>query len=167
MKKTVLLFIFSLGIIFTGQAQKDIRIGAFLAYGSEIENMGIGANAEFPILENLTVAPSIIYYLPKEEFGIKFNWLELNANANYYFLSNESLSVYGMGGLNYSSVKVSYSDDYLFGNGYSSTDGRIGLNLGGGIHLNLGSPIVPFAAVKYVIIDGGQLVAAAGVKYSL
>ncbi len=167
MKKIVLLFIISLGLILTAQAQEDIRIGAFLAYGSEIENMGIGVNAEFPILENLTIAPSFIYYLPKEEFGVKINWLELNANANYYFVANEGISVYGMGGLNYSSVKVSYDNNYLFGSNYSATDGRIGLNLGGGINFNIGSRFVPFATVKYVVIDDGQLVAAAGVRYTL
>ncbi len=167
MKKTVVSMIFILGIFCTTQAQEDTRIGAFLAYGSEIENLGIGANAEFPIVENLTISPSIIYYLPKEEFGIKINWLEVNANANYYFVSSEAIDVYALGGLNYSSVKVSYDGDTFFGESYSASDGRFGLNLGGGINIETGGSIVPFAELKYVLIDGGQLVAAAGVKFNL
>src|SRR5690554_7669165 len=80
-------------------AQEDTRLGAMLAYGTEIENIGIGANAEFPIIENLTISPSLIYYLPKEEYGMKMNWFEVNANANYYFVSQDNMSVYALGGL--------------------------------------------------------------------
>ncbi|MEX2350109.1 MAG: outer membrane beta-barrel protein [Flavobacteriaceae bacterium] len=167
MKKTVVSMMFILGLFCTVQAQENTRIGAFLAYGTEIENVGIGANAEFPIIENLTIAPSLIYFLPNEEYGVKVNWLEVNGNANYYFISDESMGVYALGGLNYSSVKVSYDGDSFFGDDYSASDGRFGLNLGGGINLNIGSSIVPFAELKYVLIDDGQLVASAGVKFNI
>ena len=159
--------VFILGVFLTAQSQEDTRIGAFLAYGTEIENIGIGANAEFSIIENLTIAPSLIYYFPKEEFGFKMTWLEVNANANYYFVANEGISVYALGGLNYSSVKVSYDDSFSFGGDFSASDGRFGLNLGGGINIETPGSIVPFAELKYVLIDGGQLVAAAGVKFNI
>lgn len=150
-------------------AQEETRIGGFLAYGSEIENIGIGANAEFPIIENLTIAPSLIYYFPKEQYGIKMSWFEINANVNYYLLSQENLGVYGMGGLNFSSVKVTYDFDDVwgFGDNSSSTDSRIGLNLGAGANLTINAGLIPFAEMKYVIIDGGQFVAAAGVRFKL
>lgn len=164
LKSTFFGILISLGFLFTAQAQENTRIGAFLAYGTEIENIGIGANAEFPIMENLTIAPSLIYYLPKEEYGVKINWFEVNANANYYFVMQDDMGVYALGGLNYSSVKVSYNDTWL-GN-YSASDGRIGLNVGGGINFNLGG-ITPFAEIKYVLMDGGQLVVGAGAKFNL
>lgn len=63
----------SLGVAFSTQAQEETRIGLFLAYGTEIENIGIGTKAEFPIMENLTISPSLIYYLPKEEYRVKVN----------------------------------------------------------------------------------------------
>lgn len=160
-----LLFTIVFAFTTTVKAQDETRLGAFLAYGTEIENIGIGANAQFPIAEKLTISPSFIYYLPKEEFGIDVEWFEFNANANYYLVEDESLDVYAIGGLNYSSVKVSF-DEPLFGDG-SSSDGRFGLNLGAGINLNVGSSIIPFAEIKYVIIDGAQLVAAAGIKFNL
>src|SRR5690606_39449067 len=128
------------------KAQEETRIGAFLAYGTEIKNIGIGANAEFPIIENLTISPSLIYYLPKEEYGMKMNWFEVNANANYYFVSQDNMSVYALGGLNYSSVKVSFDNAWL-GN-YSASDGRFGLNLGGGINFKIGGNITPFAELN-------------------
>lgn len=167
MKKTALFIAFMVGMLTTLQAQEETKIGALVAYGSEIESIGIGVNAEFPIMENLTISPSFIYYLPNEEYGFKMNWMEFNANANYYFVSEENLGVYALGGLNYSSIKVSYDGDLGFGESYSASDGRLGLNLGAGANFNIGGSIVPFAELKYVVIDGGQLVAAAGVKFSL
>lgn len=166
MKRIILTtFIIVLHFGFSANAQEDTRIGAFIAYGTEIENIGIGANAEFPILENFTISPSFIYYFPKEEFGVKINWFEINGNAHYYFVNQDNLSAYALGGLNYSSVKVSYDNPWM-GN-FSHSDGRVGLNLGGGINFNVSGAIIPFAELKYVIIDGGQLVAGAGVKFSL
>lgn len=165
-KSTVFIAILSLGISFSSQtqAQENTCIGAFLAYGTEIENIGIGVNAEFPILKNLSLSPAVIYYFPKKDYGLTMNWIEVNANANYYFVNQDFMSVYALGGLNYSSVKVAFDEEWL--GSYSSTEGRFGLNLGGGINFNI-ERITPFAELKYVIIDGGQLVAGAGIKFNL
>ncbi|MEM5566957.1 outer membrane beta-barrel protein [Psychroserpens sp. AS72] len=152
---------------YTVKAQTETKIGGFLAYGTEIENIGIGVNAEFTILENLTISPSFIYYLPKDESGIKINWIEFNANANYYFIDKKNIDVYGIGGLNYTNVKVEYDGDSIFGNDLSASDSRIGLNLGGGANFKIGNKIIPFTELKYVIIDTGQLVIAAGVKFNI
>lgn len=149
-------------------AQTETRIGGLIAYGTEIENIGIGANAEFPIIDKLTISPSFIYFLPKDEFGIKINWFEVNANANYYFLDEEKIDVYGIAGLNYTNVKVSFEDqDDFFGEDFDTSDGRVGLNLGAGANFDINGSITPFAEIKYVIIDGGQLVIAGGVKFNL
>ena len=166
-------FAFALFIAsFTTAAQstggKDFKIGAMLAYGTEIENIGIGANAEFQVMNQLTISPGFIYYLPKSYGPIKTNWFEVNANANYYFVSDEKFDFYGLAGLNYSSISVKYDGAFagLVGNN-SASDGRFGLNLGGGANMNLGSSITPFAEIKYVVIDGGQLVLAAGIRFAL
>ncbi|MBR9855896.1 MAG: porin family protein [Algicola sp.] len=158
---------FMVGVLATVQAQEETKIGAFVAYGSEIESIGIGANAEFPIAENLTISPSLVYYLPKEEFGVKWSWFEVNGNANYYFVNDDNLGVYALGGLNYSSIKVSYDGSLGFGGSSSVSDGKLGLNLGAGANFNIGGSITPFAELRYVVIEGGQLVAGAGVKFNL
>lgn len=165
LKTTFLGLLMFIGVAISANAQEETRLGGFLAYGTEIENIGFGVNAEFPVLEQLTISPSFIYYLPKDEYGLKVNWFEFNGNANYYFVQESNLDVYALGGFNYSSVKVSYEDSF-FGSD-SSSDGRFGLNLGAGANFNIGSSITPFAELKYVIIDGGQLVAAAGIKFNI
>ena len=152
----------------TASAQSETTIGGLLAYGTEIENLGIGANAEFPIADKMTISPSLIYYLPKEDFGVKVNWFEVNGNLNYYFVDHDNIGVYGLAGLNYSSVKVSYDgDDFGFMDDFTGSDGRFGLNLGGGANFDIGGSITPFAELKYVIIDGGQLVIAGGVRFKI
>lgn len=160
---TALIVMFSLNV----SAQTETKLGGFLAYGTEIENIGIGANAEFPIMEKLTISPSFIFYLPKDESGIKINWFEVNANANYYFLAEDNIDVYGIAGLNYSSVKVTYDDSYGYLGDFSASDGRFGLNIGGGANFNLSGGITPFAELKYVLIDEGQLVIAGGIKFNI
>lgn len=166
----------TLSIVFTGFFSKTVnaqdietRIGAMLAYGTEIENLGIGANAEFGILDKISISPSFIYYLPKDNGSINVTWFEFNANGNYYFMQDEKFDVYGLAGLNYTHVSVKYDGPSFegYGGDISNSDGRIGLNLGGGANLNLSGNITPFAELKYVIIDGGQLVIAAGVKFSI
>jgi|AntDeeMinimDraft_5_1070356.scaffolds.fasta_scaffold00337_12 outer membrane protein X len=153
----------------TGKAQIDTSIGGLIAYGTEIENIGIGANAEFGITDKISISPSFIYYFPKETGPIKVTWWEINANANYYFLQDEGFQVYGLAGLNYTNVNVKSNIDLGELGAFSgdNSDGRFGLNLGAGANLNLDSNITPFAELKYVIIDGGQLVIAAGVRFKI
>ena len=159
------LLIATLSLLFIGlfsnnvQAQEiETRIGGMLAYGTEIENIGIGANAEFGIIENLSISPSFIYYFSKENGPIKVNWWEINGNANYYLVQDPGFQVYGLAGLNYTNVKVKYDgpSGSPYGDDFSGSDGRFGLNLGAGANLDLGSNITPFAELKYVIIDNGQ-----------
>lgn len=147
-------------------AQSGINVGGMLAYGSEIENVGIGVNAEIPIMGKLTVSPSIIYYLPKDEWSVKINWFEINANANYYFLDLKLLNVYGLAGINYTNVKTKYDGPYASLVEGKTSDGRVGFNIGGGANFKVGK-ITPFAELKYVIIDDGQVVLAAGIKFNL
>lgn len=168
MKKIMTILCMVMFSFLSANAQESTRIGGFLGYGSEIKTLGLGVNAEFPIMENLTIAPNFTYFLPKEESSIvKTTIFELNANANYYFLNDDTFGVYGLAGLNYTSVKVKVEDHGFGFGGASSSDGKIGLNIGGGANFNLGKSWTPFAELKYVLSDFDQLVLSAGVKFNL
>ncbi|KAB7530212.1 outer membrane beta-barrel protein [Flagellimonas olearia] len=145
-------------------AQDDFRIGGKLIYGTEIESIGIGGTAEIPIMEKLVIAPDFGYYFPKKEGGVKMNMFEINGNVNYYFVADESLGFYGLGGLNYTHVKVDFDNDFINGSGSS---GEVGLNLGAGANFPIGENFLPFAEVKYVLGDADQLVIAAGIKFNI
>lgn len=153
------LFLY-LGFTTIASAQSENRFGVMLAYGSEIENVGLGITADFPVAEKLTLAPSFIYYFPKDYGTGDLNWWELNADANYYLVDDENIGFYGLAGLNYS--HVSYDSGYG-----DSSDGELGLNLGVGANFIIDSSVTPFAQVKYVIIDGGQVVIGAGVRFRI
>src|SRR5690606_29689295 len=130
MKKIITTACFLSLSFLSANAQEDTRIGGFLGYGSEIKSLGFGVNAEFPIMENLTIAPNFTFYLPKEDSDIiKTTIFEVSANANYYFVNDDSFGIYGLAGLNYTSVKVKVEDlGFGFGEA-SSSDGKIGLNI--------------------------------------
>ncbi|MGJ8591155.1 MAG: outer membrane protein [Aquaticitalea sp.] len=168
MKKFFTTFCFVAFSLFSLNAQENSRIGGYLAYGSEIKNIGFGLNAEFPVMERLTIAPSFTFFLPKEESDlIKTTIFELNGNANYYFLQDDSFGFYGLAGLNYTSVKVKV-EDLGFGFGETSaSEGKIGFNIGTGANFNLGKNWTPFAELKYVLSDFDQLVFMAGVKFNI
>ncbi len=167
MKKIISTLCFACFTTFAASAQQDMRLGGFLAFGSEIESAGIGINAEFPIFEKLTLAPSLIYYFPKDQAYVKTTLFEINGNANYYFMDHETFGFYGLAGINYTNVKVKV-DDFGFGfGGASSSEGKVGLNIGGGTNFNLGKNWMPFAELKYVVSDYDQLVLLAGVKINL
>lgn len=165
MKKNLSILIVTLMMSIGLKAQDNIRIGALVGYGSEIESFGVGVNAEFPILKNLTVSPSFVFYLPNDDELIKTNAFEFNANANYYFVATDVFGVYGLAGVNYTHVKTDI--DFGFLGDVSASEGKVGLNLGVGTNFNVGGRLLPFAEVKYILSDFDQFLVAAGMKFNL
>lgn len=165
MKKLFLLSVIGI-LTWNCVLAQEKRIGGLLGYGTEIENLGIGITAEFPIGDSKFVAaPNFMFYFPKEQYAVKTSIWEINANANYHFFTNETVSTYGVAGLNYTHVKVK-ADFGNFGE-ISASDGKVGLNLGAGVNFDIAKSFLPFAELKYTISDFDQLVLAAGLKFNL
>ncbi len=157
MKK--LLFLVSVVLcLFTVQSVSAQKIGGFLAYGSEIESLGIGVNGEFDLSQKLTLSPGFVFYFPNNNV----TWIELNGNLNYYFL-REGVDLYGLAGLNLSIL--SYDNDYPGTEDGSNSE--IGINVGLGINFDVGQSFKPFAEMKYVISDADQLGIFFGLKFNL
>lgn len=161
MKKSILSFIVFLMCLGFAKSQS---IGLMLGYGSKIEQIGIGANAEFGLTDKLKIAPSFLYYFTEDHDFVKTNLWELNGNVNYYFIDDNDLGVYGLGGLNY--THISAKADHM-GYSHSESSGKIGLNLGAGLNYNITDRLSPYAELKFVISDYDQLVAMIGMKYKL
>jgi opacity protein-like surface antigen len=173
----ILVLLLSGVISFSSFAQVSINPG--IAYGSEIENLGITVGAEYFVSEKVSIAPDIIYYFTKKEstvfagsdIEIKANLWELNGNVHYYFVDNSSISVYGLGGLNYSHAGVKYKQTEV-GSGiveaeFEDDDGEIGVNLGVGANFSIRQNFTPFTELKYVGVSTDQLVITAGVRFDL
>ena len=165
MKKILLTSTLFLGLVFTIQAQT--KIGIHFGYGTEIEELAIGANAEFGITDKISIAPDFTYYLTEKSDFAKVSFWELNANGHYYFLDQDAFKVFGLAGLNYahSSVKVDHPG---FGSGSTSvSDGEIGLNLGGGASYDLSDTFQLFSTLKYTAGSTDQAAIFIGARYML
>jgi len=89
-------------------AQSQSRFGVGLAYGSEIESIGIGANAEFNAGGRINIAPSFIYYFENNNttFSETSSAIgDLRIFARYYLYSKnktgQMVRVAGLGGLEF------------------------------------------------------------------
>jgi outer membrane immunogenic protein len=162
MKKLLLLAVFSLVCYASSFAQ--VRVGGMLGYGTEVEQWGLGVNAEFFLNEKMAIAPNLLFYFPEKRNGLKFSYWELNGNFHYYLLSEDAVSIYGLAGLNLITIKVKATDDFL--DDYDNSESELGLNLGLGVNFKVGG-VLPFGELKYVAGDADQAVLLLGVKFPI
>ena len=163
MKKLFVIAVLSTVCYTASVAQ--VRIGAFLANGTELEQWGLGVNAEFFINEKMSIQPNLLFYFPEKVGDYKFSWWELNGDFHYYFVSQDVVSFYGKAGLNFMNYKVKY-DGPSTGFDISGSDSYVGVNLGIGANFNVGG-VLPFGELKYVLGDADQAVISLGVKFPI
>ncbi len=147
-------------------------LGGGLAYGTEIENIGIDVTGQYFLKDNMAIETSFTYYLPKD-IGLgsdfQFKWSEFNANLNYYFNANGNISPYGIGGINMTFLSSPDITGSLFGGGEikNTTSSEFGLNIGVGADFSISDSITPFAHLKYVLGNADQLQILGGVRFEL
>lgn len=169
----ILLMAFALGLIFmTTKVQGQAAVGGGLAYGTEIESVGINLNGTYMINDNIALAPTLMYWIPKSYWGdLKLKWFEVDLNGHYYFDTGGNIKPYALAGLNFSFITVPGFSVSFGGYGVSTeseTTTKVGLNLGGGVEFDIDAPIKPFGQLNYTIIDSfDQLVIMAGVRFPL
>ncbi|MDL5048770.1 outer membrane beta-barrel protein [Oscillatoria amoena NRMC-F 0135] len=129
------------------------KIGVFLGYGTEVEELGLGINGEFAINDKVAIAPSFIYWFPEDPIS----WWEFNANAMYYFTKSGSADFYGLAGINLFRLKAEGFDG----------ESEVGLNIGVGANFNIGKNWEPFTELKFVLGDADQLGLFFGAKFKL
>lgn len=151
------------------KAQGKTTIGGQLAFGTKDLGLGFGARGEFAINDNISIVPKFTYYLGKKTdtgFGsVGFSAWALDADAHYYF-TTDGLNFYALAGLAYSSFSFSYPSGFqTFG--ASTSDSKIGLNLGGGANFaNVSDKLIPFAEVRYNTAFEALLISA-GVSFPI
>ncbi|MEZ4943995.1 MAG: hypothetical protein R2804_00575 [Cyclobacteriaceae bacterium] len=157
MKKILLSSLILVGFMSVSMAQEtgDLRLGAGLIYGTEIEEAGININAEYLFTEKISVAPSYsIFFTPDP---VSYN--VLNIDGRYYFLSG-SAQVYGLLGFANATSKVEF-----LGAKIKASDS--GLNIGGGAVFPLSDTFGINAQLKYSTPGNGQLVFQGGLVYTI
>lgn len=167
MKKiTCILFVAFISLAFSNIASAQISVGGGLAFGTEVEELGIQAGGVYTINEEFRAGADFIYYLTGDDgdFGANFTWWEFNANGHYLFLTEEDMIVYALGGLNFASF--SYDFDLGGFGGGSVSETEIGLNVGAGIEYGLGFADL-YGELKYALSSADQLVLSAGLRFPI
>ncbi len=153
------LFACSITQLSFAQEQGDISVGAGVAYGFDIEEIGIQANGTYTLNENMRVGADFIYWLTDNEFG-DYTAFEVNANFHYLFYNENDLVLYGLGSLGIHYVSFSFS---AFGFSESVSDTELGLGIGGGLEYNLGG-IKLYAEPRIFLSGLDQFALSAGVR---
>lgn len=147
----------------------DISIGGGLAYGTDLENLGIQASGTYILNEDMRLGADIIYWLMgSDDFGggyeLSYTFLEINANYNYIFYNENDMIIYALGtlGIHYGKVNYDGPDSEFFGS-VDSSETELGLGVGAGLEYNLGS--VKLYAEPRIFLSGfDQFSLAAGVR---
>lgn len=136
------LFLFAFALVLTTAVSAQFKVGGGLTIGSQAaadesgEKVGLGLTlkGDYAFNDQWTISPDFTFFLPSGGDYGDFTLWQLNANAHYYFSSNEQFLFYGLAGLNYSHWKWDYESDYG-GVAAEWDDSEIGLNLGVGANM--------------------------------
>ncbi|MEX0929818.1 MAG: hypothetical protein WD266_05920 [Balneolales bacterium] len=138
----------------------QIQAGGGLAYGTNVEKLGLQVNGYYTIPANEQIRAGIeyTYFFPENyEGGGSSRYSEFNVNGNYLFLEEDEITAYGLAGLNYTTV--SWSGNQFFG----ASGSRTGLNLGAGAEYQAGFGVL-YGELKFVVSTFDQLVLSLGTR---
>lgn len=118
-----LVFLFSMGVSAqTGSKEIMPKIG----YQTEAERFLIGLEGRYFLTDNIRLAPSVEFLLPKDHL----TGLDVNFNAHYVFPFEGGFKAYPLVGLNVMNNRFSWE-------GESASDTMFGLNLGAGAQYDI------------------------------
>ncbi len=161
MRNRITVILFAALFLFCGSKvahSQDFGITFGAGYGSEIESIGIQAGALYSFTESIRAAVDFVYFLPKDNGGVDLTWTEINANAHYLIVNDESMKFYGLAGLNYAMLTAEFM-------GFSSSASEVGLNIGAGFEYMLGPTMSIYAETKYVLGDADQFGGFGGIRF--
>lgn len=164
-------------------AQKgQTAVGVNVLYGTEISNPGFGVKGQYNITDALRGEASFDYFLKKD--GVTF-W-DINVNLHYLFDIANNVKVYPLAGVTYAHASVGDSDladaaieaAKAAGMPYNEaeiraeygdaggSEGKFGVNLGGGIQYDINNQwMVNFEAKYQIISNFDQAVFSVGAAY--
>jgi len=137
MKKTLLII--AVCLIATITAFSQVQFGAGVTAGTkakindtaeETVNFGVNARVLWDFSEKFALTGGFSYFLPFDVtmLGVEVttNVMVFNADAVYYFMDDNDVKVYGLGGVNLASVKAKAGN-------VSETESEVSWEAGGGV----------------------------------
>ena len=160
MKKLLLLVCAAVMSLSASAQAGDKALGAQLLFGSKTNNIGLGVKGQYYFTDQIRGEASFDYFFKNQ--GISM-W-DINANVHYLFDVADKFKVYPLAGLGY--TNWSYKYEYAGAPVVEGSDGRLAVNLGGGVEYELTKNLNVNAEAKYQIISNyNQLVLGVGVAY--
>jgi outer membrane protein X len=160
--KKIILISFAF-LAFNLAVQAQTRLGVMAGYGGRFSSPALGGTGEFFVTDDISLSPSILHYFPVSRNNTTRTWLELNFDGHYYLYYQDIFQFYALGGLNYTAVRFKNKTD----GSLSYTEGRLNVNLGGGINFDFGEDYMPFSEIKYTLGTNNQIVVVAGIKFTI
>ena len=158
------LFVAIIAILLVGTFQESkaqFSVGAGLGYATDISSLGISANVGYEINDEWAASGSYTHFLEKDHI----KWSAIDFNANYSLSEIENLGfLYGIGGVNITTIKIDYLDGIL---GSSASSSDFGLNLGAGLRVDLSEKMILAPEMTYTISSGGYLRIGAKLMFNL
>ena len=160
MKKLLLLVCAAVMSLSASAQAGDKALGAQLLFGSKTNNIGLGVKGQYYFTDQIRGEASFDYFFKNQ--GVSM-W-DINANVHYLFDVADKFKVYPLAGLGY--TNWSYKYEYAGAPVVEGSDGRLAVNLGGGVEYELTKNLNVNAEAKYQIISNyNQLVLGVGVAY--
>ena len=160
MKKLLLLVCAAVMSLSASAQAGDKALGAQLVFGSKTNSIGLGVKGQYYFTDHIRGEASFDYFFKNQ--GISM-W-DINANVHYLFDVADKFKVYPLAGLGY--TNWSYKYEYAGAPVVEGSDGRLAVNLGGGVEYELTKNLNVNAEAKYQIISNyNQLVLGVGVAY--
>jgi opacity protein-like surface antigen len=182
MKKIIYSAVICLFMYLPLAGQSQLGGGLFLVT-DDVFDLGIDARGTYQFNDNWRGSLVLSFFFPdKEEFilpgivgvntvEIKSSAFSLSAEMNYLFtdIDLDDILIYGIGGLNYTSVSVDVENNNSnFGTaGIGASSDGISLVLGGGADFDFGKAFIPFAELKYIAGEANYAALVAGVRFSV
>lgn len=158
MKKIIVLIGMMFFLVSSTFAQKGIKaVGGHFSYGTDIESVGLGLKFQYNITDNIRLEPSINYFFKNE--GVE--QYDINANAHYLFPLASNIRIYPLAGLTFARWNFEYKIE-----GFSTDVSRLGVNLGGGVEMDITDNLLINCELKYQYVsDFEQAIFNVGIAY--
>lgn len=163
-----LIFVMTLSLcsVFSGHVmaqQGKILAGAGLSYASDISSIGLTLKGVYLVNDTWEAGAGFTYFFEKDYT----QWSMLDLDGHYVFKSDDQLSLYALGGLNFTFWKIDLGPEYnSFWGGMAETNGtEVGINLGGGARYAIANNLSVLGEVKYTLGGFNFFTLGAGVVY--
>ncbi|MEO1256073.1 MAG: hypothetical protein AAFY41_14480 [Bacteroidota bacterium] len=147
-----------MGNVVSAQEQGLIRATAGIAYGTEIEELGINIGGEYLITDIISGGLSYTSFFTPDPVSFS----SINIDGRYYFLTDGPY-VFGLLGLGIVRTKIEVPG--FFGGGTVS-DSETGLNIGGGALFPFTDNLGALTQLKFNTVGDGQFVIQGGITYT-